>query len=142
MVDEGTAVFGTVVGMNGLTGALIHQQDMVIFVDNVQLGIGYGEISVVFPGLVEKFIVDIQLEYISLVEPGVPLHPLAAQLDPLDADVLLSQRGGKKGDGLGKKPIQSLACVIRPYDKFFHQAFPVFSLKWRLICSVNSRAAL
>ena len=142
MIDEGAAVFGTVVGVNGNARTLIHQQDVVILVDDGQLGNGYGEVGVVFPGLVEKFVIDIQLEHITLVQPGIPLHALAPQLDALDADIFLGQGGGEKGDGLGKETVQALACVVRSYDKFFHQIFPVFSLKWRLISSVNSWAAL
>ena len=44
--------------------------------------------------------------------------------------------------GLGQEFIQPLTGVIFTYGKFLHTVVPVFSSKWRLICSVNSKAAL
>ena len=92
MVDEGPAVFGAVVGVDSQTRALIHQQNMLIFIDDIQLGGGNRQEGIVFPGLIEKLIVDIELEYIPCFEPCVPLRSGAVELDALDADVFLGQR--------------------------------------------------
>ena len=65
VVDEGPAVFRTVMGMNGKSGPLIHQQDVFVLVDDVQLGRCYCQVGIVLPGLVEKLVVDVQLQHIA-----------------------------------------------------------------------------
>ena len=142
MIDEGFAVFGTVMGVHRKAGPLVHQKNVFIFVDNVQLGRCHSQIGIVLPGLVEKFVVDIKLEYITGFQTGVPVNALAVALDPLDADVFLSQRGGEQGNCLGKKPVQPLAGIVGTDGKFFHPRFPMAFSKCRLVCSMNSRAGL
>ena len=100
MVDQGSAVFRTVVGMNSQSRPLIHQQNVLIFVNNGQFRHSYRQVSVVFSGLVKKFVVDIQLQDIAFTQPCVPFHTLAVAFDPLDADILLSQRRGEQRHSL------------------------------------------
>ena len=59
MVNEGLAVFCAVMGMDGQAGLLVHQEDVFILVNNVQPGRCHGEIGVVRPGAVKKFVVDV-----------------------------------------------------------------------------------
>ena len=59
MVNEGSAVLCPVVGVHRQPRPLVHQQNVLVLVDDVQLGGGYGEIGVVLPGLIEKFVVDV-----------------------------------------------------------------------------------
>ena len=142
MVDEGFAVFRAVVGVDGQSGPLVYKKNVVVFIDDIQLGIGNGQIGIVLPGLIEELVVDIKLQQVALFQPGIPLHTLAVQLDPLDADILLRQGGRQQGNGLCQETVQPLTGIIGTDGKFFHYIFPIFSSKWRLICSVNSRAAL
>ena len=142
MVDEGAAVFGAVVGMDGQAGALVHQQDVLILVDDVQLGIGDSQEGVVLSGLVEKFVIDVQLQHIACFQTGVPLGTAAVALDALDADVLLGQGSREQGNGLGQEPVQTLSGVVGADGKFFHSLSFISSSKWRLFCSMNSSAGL
>ena len=100
MVDEGPAVFGAVMGVDRKTGPLIHQQDMLIFVDDIQLGSGNGQKSIILPRFIKKLIVDIELKHIPRLKPGVPLRSGAVEFDALDADIFLGQRCGQKRDRL------------------------------------------
>ena len=129
-------------GVHRKPGPLVHQENLVVLIDNGELRGGYGEIGVVLPGLVEEFIVDIQLEHIACRQPGVPLYPGAVALDAFDADIFLGQGGGQQGNGLGQEPIQALARVVGSDGQFLHCPFPMLVAKCRSICSVNSRAAL
>ena len=124
MVDEGSAVFGPVVGVYCQTRTLVYQQNVFILVDDVQLGGCHGEVGVVLPGLVEEFVIDIQLQHISRLQPGIPLRSCAVELDALDADVFLGQGGGEQGNGFGQKPVQPLACVVGTDGKLFHGSVP------------------
>ena len=132
LVNEGPAVFRPVVGVDGQPGPFVHQEDVFILVNDIELGGGYGEIGVILPGFVEKLVVDIQRQHIPRLEPGVPFCPGAVQLDPLDADVFLGKGSRKQGDRLGKKPVQPLPGVVLPDGQLFHMA-PAFFSKWRLI---------
>ena len=144
MVNEGLAEISSVMGMHSQTGTFIHKQNMVVFVDNVQLGIGNGQISVIFPGLVEKFVVDVQLQHIADLQPGVPVNALAVAFDSLQPYVFLSQGSGQQRNRFRKKTIQTLTGVVGSDSKFFHNnpCYFMFSSKCLLICSVNSSAAL
>ena len=105
MVDQGAAVLRAVVGMHRKAGALVHKQNVFVLVDDVQIGIRHGEVGVVLPGLVKKLVVDIQLQDIALLQPGIPVDALAVALDALDADIFLRQRGRKQRDCLRKETI-------------------------------------
>ena len=59
MVNESPAVLRPVMGVDSKPRPLVHQQNVLVLVDDVQLGGGYGEIGVVLPGLIEKFVVDV-----------------------------------------------------------------------------------
>ena len=65
MVDQCSAIFRPIVRMDSKTRPFVHQQDVLILIDNVQLRGRNGQIGIILPGLVEKFIVDIKLEYIA-----------------------------------------------------------------------------
>ena len=67
VVNQGAAVLRAVVGMHRKAGALVHKQNVFVLIDDVQLGICHGEVGVIFPGLVEKFVVDIQLQDVALL---------------------------------------------------------------------------
>ena len=120
VVDKGTAVLRAVVGVDSQPRPLIRQQNVLVLVDDVQFGVGHGEEGVVLSGLVEKFVVDVKLQHIPGLQPGVPLHPGTVALDALDADVFLRQRGRQQRDGLRKKPIQPLPGIVGADGKFLH----------------------
>ena len=142
MVNQGAAVLRAVVGMHRKAGALVHKQNVFVLVDDVQLGIRHGEVGVIFPGVVKKLVVDIQLQHVAFLQAGVPVNALAVALDALDADIFLRQRGRKQRNCLRKKAIQTLPRVVLADGKLFHPFFPIFSSKCWLTCSVNSSAAL
>ena len=120
MVDEGAAVFRAIMRMDRQAGALIHQQDMVILIHNVQLGGCHRQEGIILPGFLEKLIVDIQLQHITGFQPGIPLRSSAIELDPLDADVLLGQRSRQQRNCLGKEAVQPLPGIIFSNGKLFH----------------------
>jgi len=101
VVDEGAAVLRAVVGMDGKPRPLVHQEDVLVLVDNGKLGSRHGQVGVVLPGLVEELVIDIQLKDIALFQPGVPVGAGVVELDALDADILLGQRRRQQGHGLG-----------------------------------------
>ena len=125
MVDEGPAVLRPVVGMHGQSRPLIYQEDILILIDDVQLRRGHRQIGVVLPGLFKKLVVDVQLQHVSRVQPGVPLDALAIAFDPLDADIFLRQRSRQQGNRFRQKPVQPLPRVIGADSEFFH-TFSVF----------------
>ena len=86
-------------------GLFVRQQDVFVLVDDAQLGIRHGEVGVVLPGLVKKLVVDIQLQDIALLQPGVPVDALAVALDALDADIFLRQGRRKQRNCLRKKAV-------------------------------------
>ena len=59
VIDQRPSVLGAVMGMDRQTRPLIHQQDVVIFVDNVQFGRCHRQISIILPGFVKKLVIDI-----------------------------------------------------------------------------------
>ena len=65
VVDQRPAVLRPVVGMHRKAGALINQKDILVLVDDVQLRGSHCQVGVVLPGLVEKFVVDIQMQNVS-----------------------------------------------------------------------------
>ena len=105
MVDQCSAVLRTVVGMHRKTGSLIHQQDLIILVYDIQLRHRHGKIGIILPGFIKKLVVDIKLQHISLVQPGVPVDALAVALDPLQADIFLRQGRRQQGNRLSKKTV-------------------------------------
>ena len=141
LIDERPPVFRPIVGVHRKARALVHQKDVLILIDDVQLGGGNGQIGVVFSGGVEEFVVDVELQLVAHFQPGIPLGPLAVALDALQTDVFLGQRGRQQGNGLCQKPIQPLTGIILADGQFFH-SFPSSSAKCLLIWSVNSWAAL
>ena len=122
MVYEGTAILCTVMGMHRKTWALVHQQDVLIFIYDIQFGCGNCQIGIVLPGFVEKLIIDVQLQHIARLQPHIPLCPAPIALDPLDTDIFLGQRCRKQRNSLGKKAVKPLPCIIISYSKFLHNA--------------------
>ena len=95
---------------------------MSVLTRSVSFGLVEGEKGVFRCGGLEKLVVDIKLEQVPLDQTHVPLCPPAVELDPLETDVLLGQRGGEEGEGLGQPAVQALSSVVRSNDKFLHGA--------------------
>ena len=100
MVDKGVHLFGFA-GVDHHPGPLVRQKDVFVLIEDIQLRLEQGEEQVVLPGLLKKFVVDIDLEHVALRQPLVPLAPRTVALHPLDAYVLLQQRAGQQGHGFG-----------------------------------------
>ena len=83
MVNEGPSIFRAVVRMDRKARPLVHQQDVLVFVYDVQLGGCHRQVGIVLPGLVEEFVVDVQLQHIARFQTGIPVSPLAVSLDAL-----------------------------------------------------------
>ena len=133
MVNQRPSIFRAVMGMHRKSRALIHQQNVVIFVDNVQLGRCHCQVGIFFPGFVKKFIVDIQLKHIPSLKPGIPLHTFSAQFDSFQTDIFLSQGGRQQRNSFGEKTVQPLSRVVGANCQFFHGFLPVCSSKCRFI---------
>jgi len=123
VVDEGVDLF-RLIGVNHQTGPLVQQEDVFVLVENVQFGLEKGQEEVILPGLLEKFVVDIQLQHIAGLQPLIPLTALSVALDALDADVFLQQRDREQGHRLGKEAVQPLTCVIFSDGEFTHRRPP------------------
>ena len=133
LIDEGPAVLRTVVGVNRQPRALVHQKNVFILVDDIQLGGSHRQVGIVLPGGIEELVVDVELKGVPRFQPGIPLGPGTVALDALQPDILLGQGGRKQGHCLGQKPIQPLPGIVGPDGQFFHGLLPSISAKWRLI---------
>ena len=117
--DEGVDPL-PLVGVDHQPRPFVDQEQVLILIEDVQLGLEHRQEGVLRGGGVEKLVVDVKLEQVPLGQTGVPLGPLAVELDPLDADVFLGQRGREKGEGFGQPPVQPLAGVIGAHGEFPH----------------------
>lgn len=120
MINKGPAVLGPIMGMDRQTGPLVHQDDLVILIDDVQLRRRHGQVSIVLPGCIEKLVIDIELQNVADLQPVVPLAAASVALDALDADIFLGQGCRKKRYGLGKIPVQPLTGIVFFDGKLFH----------------------
>ena len=123
VVDEGVDLL-CLIGMDHKARTLVQKKKVLILVKNVQLGLEEGEEEVVLPGLVEKLVVDVQLQHVPHRQALIPLAALPVALDALDADVFLQEGGGKQGQGLGHKAVQPLSCVVFADGQFTHGEDP------------------
>ena len=109
--------------MDSKTRTLIGQENMLVFIDDIQLGGGNRQKRIVLPGLIEKFIINIQLQHIAGFQPGIPVCSAAVELNALDADIFLRQRCWQQRDCFSQKTIQPLAGIIGANGKFLHIGF-------------------
>ena len=138
MGDEGVIVpdSGAVAEDAGL---FVRQEDVFVLIDDIELWRAYLEIGILLPGLFKKLVVDIKLQQIPGLEPGVPLGALAVHLDALEADVFLQQALRQQGHRLGDETIQPLAGVVGIDTKFFHKKCP---LSLSFFCSIQQKISL
>ena len=64
------------------------------------------------------------MQHVPLLQALIPLGPASVDLDALEADVLLRQRGGQQGNGLAEKAVEPLIGVIFLDGKLSHNAAP------------------
>ena len=127
MVDERAVVLRAVVRMHGHAGLFVHEQDVFILIDDVELRRRHRQIGVGLGGLVEKLVVDIELQHIALLQARVALRAGVVALDTLEADILLRQRGRQQRNGLGKEAVKPLPRVISADSQFFHGSVVSFA---------------
>ena len=120
MGDEGVDLL-MLVGVAEQAGALVEQQEVFIFIDDVQLGLKDGQKGVVLPWGLKELVVDVELQGVPLGEPDIPAGALAVDLDPLEADVFLGQGCGEEGESFGQPAVQALPGVISADGKGFHR---------------------
>ena len=118
--------------VHGQTRAFVYQKKVFVLINDIQLWSSNGQIGVILPGLIEKFVIDIQRQHISGLQAGVPFGPGTVQLDTLDADIFLGEGRRQQRDGLCEKAIQPLSGIVLSNGQFFHKVSFVCS-KWRLI---------
>ena len=99
MVDERIDLL-PLVGVNDEPGWLVEQQNVLILVKDVQLWICDGEVDVLLARRFKELVVEVKLEPVALAQAVVALGAGSVDLDALEADVLLRQRGGQQGNGL------------------------------------------
>ena len=129
--DEGVDVL-PLVRVDQQAGALVHQEDVLVLIDDVQLGLEDGEEGVLRGGGVEELIVDVELEHIAHRQAGVPLGALSVELHPLEADVFLGQGSGEEGQGLAQPAVQTLPGVVFCHGKLSHWDLPVVVVAYTL----------
>ena len=64
MVDERLTVFRAVVGMDGLAGLFVDEQNVFVLIDNIELRYVNREVGVFLLGGVKKLVVDVKLDRI------------------------------------------------------------------------------
>ena len=127
MVDERAPILRAVVRMHGHAGLFVHEQDVFVLIDDVELRRRHRQIGVGLGGLVEKLVVDIELQHIALLQARVALRAGVVALDTLEADILLRQRGGQQRNGLCQKAVEPLPGVIAADGQFFHGSVVSFA---------------
>ena len=123
MVDERIDLL-PLVGVDDHSGGLIKQQNVLILVKDVQLWICDGEVDVLLARRFKELVVEVKLEPVALAQAVVALGAGSVDLDALEADVLLRQRGGQQGNGLEQKAVEPLVGVIFLDGKLSHNAAP------------------
>ena len=107
---------------------LIQQHKVLVLIHDVKAWLKEGEEHIFLPRLVEKLIVNIQLQHVPLGQPLIPGSPLAVDLDALYSNVFLQQSRGQQGQGLPHEPIQPLPGVIFSHGKLTHLLSPSGSI--------------
>ena len=123
MVDERIDLL-PLVGVNDKPGWLVEQQNVLILVKDVQLWICDGEGDILLARRFYELVVEVMLEPLGLAQAVVSLGAGSVDLDALEADVLLRQRGGQQGNGLEQKAVEPLVGVIFMDGKLSHNAAP------------------
>ena len=85
MVDERLTVFRAVVGMDGLAGLFVDEQNVLVLIDNIELRYVNREVGVFLLGGVKKLVVDIELDRIAEMEPRIAFCSLAVDFNALEA---------------------------------------------------------
>ena len=127
VIDEGVHLL-RLVSVDYQPRTLIQQHQVLILIHNVKAGLKEGEEHIFLPRLVEKLIVNIQLQHVPLGQPLIPGSPLAVDLDALYSNVFLQQSRGQQGQGLPHEPIQPLPGVIFSHGKLTHLLSPSGSI--------------
>ena len=120
LVDERPAVLRAVVGVDSDAGTLVHQQDLAVLINHMQLRRRDLFPAAVRRGLFKVAVVQIQADDVAVAQPLAALGPLAVDLDILGADALLHQGGGKQWRRLTQEAVQALPGVVPSDDKFLH----------------------
>ena len=119
MVDEGVHLL-RLVGVDYQSRPLVDQQQVLVLVHDVHLGLEQRQEHVLLRRPVEELVVDIQLHHVALGQALVPLGSGAVDLDALDAYVLLQQRRRQQRQRLGHEAVQPCAGVIFPDGQLPH----------------------
>ena len=123
VVDERVDLL-PLVGMDDHSGGLIKQHDVFILIDDMQPWVDDREVDVLLARRFKEFVVEVKLEPVALAQAVVALGAGSVDLDALEADVLLRQRGGQQGNGLEQKAVEPLVGVIFMDGKLSHNAAP------------------
>ena len=123
MVDERIDLL-PLVGVDDHSGGLIKQHDVFILIDDMQPWVDDREIDVLLARRFKELVVEVKLEPVALAQAVVALSAGSVDLDALEADVLLRQRGGQQGNGLAEKAVEPLIGVIFLDGKLSHNAAP------------------
>mgnify|MGYP003588448622 CR=1 FL=1 len=72
-------------------GLFVHEQDVFVLIDDLDLRRADLEIGVFLRGRFKKFVVDVELQDVALIDAVVALCALAVDFYALDADIFLQQ---------------------------------------------------
>ena len=123
MVDERIDLL-PLVGVDDHSGGLIKQHDVFILIDDMQPWVDDREIDVLLARRFKELVVEVKLEPVALAQTAVSFGAGSVDLDALEADVLLRQRGGQQGNGLAEKAVEPLIGVIFMDGELSHGAAP------------------
>ena len=121
-VDEG--IRGVVIVLvNHQPRLFIDQQDVLVLVDDVQL-VWNLQKDKVLSALAEKFVVEVKLNQVTLLQAVLRLAAFFVELDALEAERFIEQIIRESGDGFFDKFADPLSGVVSIDDKGFHKKAP------------------
>ena len=110
MADEGVDLLG-IVGVDDQPRLLVEEQDVLVLVDDVEMGRQLHE-RLLDGGVGEEFLREEELYGVALLEDIADLGALAVDLDLLGADGFVHERLGQGLDGFREEFVEALARVV------------------------------
>lgn len=128
MIDERLPVLSAVVGMHYQPGTLVHQKQVSVFIDDVQLWRGDSQIGVFLPGSLEEFVVDVHLTTLPSARRVSRSARLPSILMRLSRMYFCESEAGSRGTVLAKKRSSRCPASFFPMRNSFTASASFYSL--------------
>ena len=103
------------------TGLFVHEQDVLVLVDDVEPRCADLEVAVLLARLFKKLVVNIEVQHVALGDARIAFCALAVELYALQPYVFLQQGFGQKRHRFAHEAVQPLPCVIFTNSQLFHK---------------------